>query len=575
MKKLIHFLVPLLMIVLVIASIGWYLFVYDRAFTRDLLLQQARDNDLKGNTSLSSWFYNLAYGFSGQDENVAIELANQYKASGNYTKAEVTLSKAIRDGATKELYIALCKTYVEQDKILDAVSMLANIPNASIKAELEAMRPAAPQADYPSGYYSQYISVTLSSSEGTTLYYTTDGDYPSIADEPYSAPIELPLGESQVYAVSVADNGLVSPVTILGYTIGGVIEPVIFMDASMEQAIRAALGYDQSHVLYTNDLWQITELEVPSDAMTLEDLIYLTYLENLTVNGRNMSNLQDFAGLNHLKKLNLSGCRFPADSLKTIASLPHLKELNLSNCSLSTLSGLENAESMEILDISNNTIRNLEPLSNMSALSELYLQHNAVANLAVVGGLPELTVLDVSYNALTSIAPLTGNVRLTKLNASNNQIGDVSTAASLPMLAELNLDYNGLTDISGLSGCASLKTLTVSNNQLSSIDALSGMSTLERLDFSYNSVSSLPDFGANSAMQVIDGSYNALESIDSIAKMADISYVYMDYNKLTSVDALADCFHLVQVNVYGNEIPDVTALTEHDILVNYDPTVKE
>ena len=575
MKKLIHFLVPLLMIVLVIASIGWYLFVYDRAFTRDLLLQQARDNDLKGNTSLSSWFYNLAYGFSGQDENVAIELANQYKASGNYTKAEVTLSKAIRDGATKELYIALCKTYVEQDKILDAVSMLANIPNASIKAELEAMRPAAPQADYPSGYYSQYISVTLSSSEGTTLYYTTDGDYPSIADEPYSAPIELPLGESQVYAVSVADNGLVSPVTILGYTIGGVIEPVIFMDASMEQAIRAALGYDQSHVLYTNDLWQITELEVPSDAMTLEDLIYLTYLEKLTVNGRNMSNLQDFAGLNHLKKLNLSGCRFPADSLKTIASLPHLKELNLSNCSLSTLSGLENAESLEILDISNNTIRNLEPLSNMSALSELYLQHNAVTNLTVVGGLPELTVLDVSYNALTSIAPLTGNVRLTKLNAANNQIGDVSAAASLPMLAELNLDYNGLTDISGLSGCASLKTLTVSNNQLSSIDALSGMNTLERLDFSYNSVSSLPDFGANSAMQVIDGSYNALESIDSIAKMADISYIYMDYNKLTSVDALADCFHLVQVNVYGNEIPDVSALTEHDILVNYDPTVKE
>ncbi len=575
MKKLIHFLVPLLMIVLVIASIGWYLFVYDRAFTRDLLLQQARDNDLKGNTSLSSWFYNLAYGFSGQDENVAIELANQYKASGNYTKAEVTLSKAIRDGATKELYIALCKTYVEQDKILDAVSMLANIPNASIKAELEAMRPAAPQADYPSGYYSQYISVTLSSTEGTTLYYTTDGDYPSIADEPYSAPIELPLGESQVYAVSVADNGLVSPVTILGYTIGGVIEPVIFMDASMEQAIRAALGYDQSHVLYTNDLWQITELEVPSDAMTLEDLIYLTYLEKLTVNGRNMSNLQDFAGLNHLKKLNLSGCRFPADSLKTIASLPHLKELNLSNCSLSTLSGLENAESLEILDISNNTIRNLEPLSNMSALSELYLQHNAVTNLTVVGGLPELTVLDVSYNALTSIAPLTGNVRLTKLNAANNQIGDVSAAASLPMLAELNLDYNGLTDISGLSGCASLKTLTVSNNQLSSIDALSGMNTLERLDFSYNSVSSLPDFGTNSAMQVIDGSYNALESIDSIAKMADISYIYMDYNKLTSVDALADCFHLVQVNVYGNEIPDVTALTEHDILVNYDPTVKE
>ena len=574
MKKLIHFLVPLLMVILVIASIGWYLFVYDRAFTRDILLQQARNNDLKGNNSLSSWFYNLAYGFSGQDENVAIELANQYKASGNYTKAEVTLSKAIRDGATKELYIALCKTYVEQDKLLDAVSMLANIPNASIKEELEAMRPTAPQADYPSGYYSQYISVTLSSSEGT-LYYTTDGDYPSIADAPYSEPIALPLGESQIYAISVADNGLVSPVTILGYTIGGVIEPVIFMDASIEQAVRTALDYAADRVLYTNDLWQITEFEVPSDALTLEDLIYMTYLESLTVNGRNMSNLQDFAGLNHLKKLNLSGCRFPADSLKSIAELPQLKELNLSNCSLSTLSGLEGAESLEILDVSNNTIRNLEPLSGSTALTELYLQHNAVTDLSVVGKLPGLTVLDVSYNALTGIAPLTGNLRLTKLNAANNQIQDVSAAASLPMLEELNLDYNSLSDVSGLSGCVSLKTLTVSNNQLSNIDALASLRTLERLDFSYNSVAQLPDFGSDSAMQVIDGSYNALESIDSVAKMADISYVYMDYNKLTSVDALADCFHLVQVNVYGNEIPDVSALTEHDILVNYDPTVKE
>lgn len=574
MKKLIHFLVPLLLVILVIVSIGWYLFVYDRAFTRDILLQQARNNDLKGNTSLSSWFYNMAYSFSGQDENVAIELANQYKASGNYTKAEVTLSKAIRDGATKELYTALCKTYVEQDKLLDAVSMLANIPDASIKAELEAMRPTAPEADYPSGYYSQYISVALSSSEGT-LYYTTDGDYPSIADAPYSAPIELPLGETQIYAISVGDNGLVSPVTILGYTIGGVIEPAFFMDTSMEQAIRTALGYDADHVLYTNDLWQITELEVPTEATTLEDLSYLTYLESLTVSGRNMSNLQNFEGLTHLKKLNLSGCRFPAESLATIAELPQLTELNISNCGLSTLSGLEKATSLKILNAGNNTIRNLEPLSGMGQLTELYLQHNAVTDLTVVGSLSNLSVLDVSYNALNSIAPLSGSIRLTKLNAANNQISDVSTASSLPILEELQLDYNSLSDISGLSGCTNLTTLTVSNNQITDLSAIAGLSKLQKLNFSYNSVSALPEFSGDSAMQVIDGSYNALESIDSIAKMADISYVYMDYNKLTSVDALADCFHLVQINVYGNAIPSVSALTEHDILVNYDPTVEE
>ena len=46
----------------------------------------------------------------------------------------------------------------------------------------------------------------------------------------------------------------------------------------------------------------------------------------------------------------------------------------------------------------------------------------------------------------------------------------------------------------------------------------------------------------------------------------------MDYNKLTSVEALAECYHLVQVNVYGNDIDEVSALTDDNIIVNYDPT---
>lgn len=575
MKKVMHVLVPMLLAFLLIFSIGWYLFVYDRDFTRDMLLQQARNNDLRGNTSMSSWFYNLAYNYSGQDENVAIELANQYKSAGNYTKAEVTLSKAIRSGATKELYMALCKTYVEQDKLLDAVSMLENISNPAIKAELEALRPTAPSADYASGYYSQYINVSLSTSDGT-VYYTTDGDYPSVANAPYSQAIPLPLGETQIYAISVADNGLVSPVTILSYTVGGVIEPVIFMDPVMETTVREILECEDSHILYTNDLWQITELTIPEDVRTLEDLAHMAYLESLTLTGRNMSNLNDLSELSHLKSLTLSGCRFSIDSLRVIASLPALQELNLSDCGLSTLAGLEQAQRLTILDVSNNTIRNLEPLASLSGLTELYLQNNnAIVDLSIVGELTKLEKLDVSYNPLTSIAPLSGCVKLTSLNASHAQLTDASTAASLPILSELMLDYNQLSDISGLAACSNLTTLTLSNNSITDISPLSELTKLEQLDFSYNKVTTIPEFSEKSSIRVIDGSYNAITSIDNLAKLPSISYIYMDYNQITNVDALADCFHLVQVNVYGNEIPSVSELTAHAIIVNYDPTVKE
>ena len=76
MKKFMRFLVPLLMILVIIASIGWYLFVYDRDFTRDFLLSQARYQDMYGNSRLSAMFYNMAYEYSGRDENVAIELVH-------------------------------------------------------------------------------------------------------------------------------------------------------------------------------------------------------------------------------------------------------------------------------------------------------------------------------------------------------------------------------------------------------------------------------------------------------------------------------------------------------------------
>ena len=112
MKKATRFLVPLMLGLLIVASIFWYLFIYDRDFTRDTLLEQARFHDLHGNSRMSSWFYDMAYSFSGHDENVAIELANQYKGDGNYTKAEYTLTKSFNDGATVELYTALCKTFV-------------------------------------------------------------------------------------------------------------------------------------------------------------------------------------------------------------------------------------------------------------------------------------------------------------------------------------------------------------------------------------------------------------------------------------------------------------------------------
>ena len=571
MKKAIRILVPVLLAALIVFSLGWYFFSYDRDFTRDVLLSQARFNDLHGNSRLSSWFYHLAYNFSERDEDVAIELANQYKADGNYTKAEYTLSNAINDDATAELYIALCKTYVEQDKLLDAVSMLANIADPDIKAELDAMRPSAPESDYEPGFYAQYISVSLSSSFGT-IYCTTNGEFPSTGDAPYSGSITLSSGETSIYAISVADNGLVSPLSILGYTVGGVIEPANFTDPAMETYVRELLDLDADYTIYTNDLWGITEFTVPESVKSLEDLHLMPYLLSLTIPDHQLEDLEVLSNLTRLEKLDLSGSRFPSSSLSVLTSIPTLQDLVLADCGLSTVADLAGVRGLTRLDLGNNTIRNLEPLSEMTTLKELDLQHNAVTVLDALVPLSNLERLNVAYNSLTTLAPLADCRKLTWLEAGSNAIADVQGLDQLTVLEYLSLEYNKLTDISLLSACTELTELSVSNNSLTDLSALSTMGKLDILDFSYNSVEELPQWKDGCTLRVIDGAYNALTNIDNLADLDQISYIYMDYNQISDVNALANCYHLVQLNVYGNEVKDVSQLTEHNIIVNYNPT---
>lgn len=569
MKKFFKVLIPILLALVVLGSIAWYLLVYDRGFTRDLLLSHARYQERKGNHSFAAWIYDKAYYQSSQDEDVAIELAEQFKSIGNYTKAEYTLSNAIADGASAKLYVALCKTYVEQDKLLDAVTMLNNVTDPEIKAQLNAMRPDAPTVSPAPGFYTQYISVSVES-DSNLLFVNTDGEYPSTGDEVYSDPITLPAGETTIYALSVGDNGLVSELGIYGYTVGGVIEPVTFSDSNFEHYVRTVLNVADDKQLYTNDLWEIKTLEIPENVTSYEDLKLLSYLETLTiVNGT--GDLSSIASLNSLKELNLNGCALTDDNVKAIGTLSSLTKAVLTDCKLSTISGLEGAKQLQYLDLSNNTIRNLDPISSLNQLQELNLQHNALTDLKVLSGLSTLQKLDVSYNALTSVTPLSGCNSLVWLDFSNNSVTSVEGINKLTALTYLNASSNQLTDVTPLASCVNLEKLYIASNSLTMITELSPLVKLTVFDFSNNQVTALPNWSDECSLVTIDGSNNQLETIDILSGFQNLNNVYMDYNLLTSVDALTNCPRLMIVNVYGNAISNVSKLTDMGVSVNYNP----
>lgn len=576
MKKTVRILVPVVLTIAILLCTFWYLFIYDREFTRDMLLRAARSFDSKGNHTVAAWFYDCAYKQAGDNDAVAIELAEQYKETGNYTKAEHTLTKAISDGGGVELYIALSKTFVEQDKLLDAVKMLDNVKNADIKAQLDMLRPSAPTCSpdpQSSNYYfTQYITVTVSAEKGT-LYVSSTGEYPSTEKDLYKNGIQLKEGKTTIHAIAVSENGLVSPSAIFPFTVGGVIEDVTFADSAVETAMRELLQVSADRILRTDDLWTIKEFTIPSNSTNWSDLAHLAFVEKLSVDAGASGQLSHISTLANLKELHISNTAVSAEELVTIGKLPNLQKLTLANCGLSTVTGLEAAKELQNLDLNNNAIRNILSLGLLKKVTQINLSHNALDDLSALSTLSTLTELDVSYNGLTTLSPITSLTGLKVLIANDNMITDLAGFQQLTALQKLIFSNNKIADISPLAACIELTDLEFTNNAVKDISVLGGMNQLVNLNFAKNSVSTLPQWDKNCALVNIDGSYNKLNTLEPLSGLKHLNNVYMDYNSgISSVKALASCPALIQVNVFGTKVRNVSDLTSMSVIVNYDPT---
>ena len=575
MKNASKRIVAVLLALAVLASAAWYILVYDRDFARDMMLSQARYLDGNGKSDLATWFYDQAYRFADNDEDVAIELARQYIASGNYTKAEYTLTRAISDKPSAKLYTALCATYVEQDKLIDAVSMLEKISDPAIKAELDLIRPAVASLSLEPGYYTEYITLEIESN-GNRLYVTSDGEYPSVQEDAYAGAISLPQGETTIYTLTIGENGLVSPLGIHGYTIGGVIESVTFADPFIEAEVRNILGLDEETVIYTNDLWTITEFTMPKDATVYTDLTKMIYLKELMILSAKADELTNLSSLQDLESLIITNCSPDKEAITTIAALPNLKELTLAYCNLSDITPLVAAHNLEYLDLIGNAIGDVSPISTLQNLHTLYLAHNALTDLTVLNSLTSLQLLDVSYNSLTTIAPISANATLTELYASNNMIVSLGKLDQLTALKKLDLSFNNLTDVSVVRNCAQLKTLNISNNKLTDISALSSLMHIQNFNCSYNEITALPDWSAASSLVVLDASYNQITDLTPLRQMMCLNIINMDYNpELNDITPIAYCPVLVEVNLFGTKVIDVDILTQQSIIVHYNPTEVE
>ena len=552
MKRVLKIVIPLVVVLALLGTAAWFFLSFRADLTAGFLRGQAAKMVEKERYSRAVTYYNWAWQLDPENQEIPLALAEAYAGSGNYTKAEYTLVRAISARPQDvDLYVALCQVYVAQDKLLDAVQMLDRTSDAEVKAALDELRPAAPVLSPENGYYTEYIEVTADGG-GNAVYLSIDGDYPSMEDDAYTGPVTLPGGETMVMAVAVDENQMVSQAVQNGYTIGGVVEPVTLNDPAIDAAVREQLGMTAGETLMTDDLWSIAELTLPDTVADLADLSHFTGLTTLTI--QNVSGL-DFSVLSQLtslQTLDLSGCTISTGSLEAIAGLTGLRVLRLNNCALTDINALSQLTALTELQLANNSLTDIGVTSLMLDLETVTLTNNPVTSIAGLSACTKLKSLDISGCSVTSIASLSGKTALETLLAGNNQIADLSPLEGCTALAVLEVPYNLVSDISVLAQLPALTRFVGNNNQITAV----------------------PDFDEEtSKLQYIQLDYNEVADLAGLQGINSLNYVYADYNQVETILPLKNNINLIQINVWDNPIPEeeVKSLQENSIIVNYNP----
>lgn len=574
MKKALKIMIPLLLALLIAGGAAWYLLLYRPSLTADYYIARAQSAAAEGRYDRAVDYYETAEELDAGNVEILRALAETYRLSGNYTKAEYTLVRAISlfpDDVS--LYVALSHVYVEQDKLLDAEQMLSRAANDQVRAQLAELRPDAPVLTPESGYYNDYIEVSVSYTGGT-VYLMTGEEYPTLSS-PYTGPITLEKGETAITALVVDANGLVSPLTTAGYTIGEVDEEVIFTDAAIDSTVRAILGKSPTDTIMSSELWTITELTIPENAATLDDLIWFERLESLSTDILRGIDFSPISQLSSLRTLSLPGCSIDAVELEAFGTMTNLTSLNLSDCGLSSAAALSNLTNLETLILANNSIGNLSALEGLTKLKKLDLTRNAVTSLAVLVDLPTLEWLGLAHNPIDTLTPASGCKNMRWLDVTGCGISDLNPVGNMADLNELYASSNEISDISVLSGCPALVKLDLSDNLISDVSVLSGLTALTQANFNYNVITALPVMPAESPLFDLSVSHNKLTDVSGLAEMIYLNFLNIDYNEVQDIVVLSECRNLIEVNAFDNPIPEVQPLLDRGIIVNYDPSYIE
>ena len=256
-----------------------------------------------------------------------------------------------------------------------------------------------------------------------------------------------------------------------------------FQSRTVEEMVRTALGKAEGEAIYSDELTEITSLNLngknsgKGDIEDLSDLAHMVNLKELWLSFNRISDISPLAGLTSLVHLELESNNIT--DLTPLGRLTSLTILDLDTNSITSVTPLGSLLSLTHLNLRVNGITDISPLANLKALTVLDLDDNNITDITPLGQLTGLTSLGLNYNEVSDITALGRCKALTGLDLSRNSITDITPLRSLTSLDWLDLCSNNISDVSPLRRLKSLTTLWLADNPVNDISVLDSLKSLK------------------------------------------------------------------------------------------------
>lgn len=169
--------------------------------------------------------------------------------------------------------------------------------------------------------------------------------------------------------------------------------------------------------------------------------------------------------------------------LENLKYLTKLEDLSLFGPEITDISFVSGMKDLKFFSVVSKNIVNPDQFKNCKNLEVLYWHSTGLTNLDIFAENTELRLLDINIgNPVQDISALQHMGKLETLLLTSSELTDISPISSLGDLKSLDLSCGSISDISALAYCKSLKRLSLIDcKQVTDISPLLELNALEEI----------------------------------------------------------------------------------------------